>query len=114
MAWYTIPGLLVAILAIIQLLLDEKTSDIECVKIYILLNLIRSVVISIPIFLVEIIILYIFYKDLDFRYFYNDIVLKYSSYLYLFIFIDVFLLINCKNKCNIYSNSSSRASQAVL
>ena len=25
-----------------------------------------------------------------------------------------FLLINCKNKCNIYSNSSSRASQAVL
>ena len=25
-----------------------------------------------------------------------------------------FYLINCKNKCNIYSNSSSRASQAVL
>lgn len=93
MAWYTIPGLLVAVLAIIQLLLDEKTSDIEGVKRDILLNLIRSVVISIPIFLVEIIILYIFYKDLDFRYFYNDIVLKYSSYLYLFIFIDVFLLL---------------------
>lgn len=93
MAWYTIPGLLVAILAIIQLLLDEKTSDIEGVKRDILLNLIRSVVISIPIFLVEIIILYICYKDLDFRYFYNDIVLKYSSYLYLFIFIDVFLLL---------------------
>lgn len=53
MAWYTIPGLLVAILAIIQLLLDEKTSDIEGVKRDILLNLIRSVVISIPIFLVE-------------------------------------------------------------
>ena len=32
MAWYTIPGLLVAVLAIIQLLLDEKTSDIEGVK----------------------------------------------------------------------------------
>ena len=45
MAWYTIPGLLVAILAIIQLLLDEKTSDIEGVKRDILLNLIRSVVI---------------------------------------------------------------------
>jgi len=25
-----------------------------------------------------------------------------------------FIMINCKNKCNIYSNSSSRASQAVL
>ena len=25
-----------------------------------------------------------------------------------------FYKINCKNKCNIYSNSSSRASQAVL
>lgn len=30
------------------------------------------------------------------------------------LFCFVYNMINCKNKCNIYSNSSSRASQAVL
>ena len=37
----------------------------------------------------------------------NKRVLDYEKFVY-------YLLINCKNKCNIYSNSSSRASQEVL
>lgn len=32
----------------------------------------------------------------------------------LFFYLYFFKVINCKNKCNIYSNSSSRASQEVL
>ena len=93
MAWYTIPGFIVSVLTIIQLLFYKRVSDIEDLKRNILLNLIKSAQYSVLIVIVELIVLYFFYKDLGLRYFYNDIVLEYSLYLYLFIFIDVFLLL---------------------
>lgn len=93
MALYTIPGLLVSVLTILSIWHDKRTTDIEGLKRAFLFKFIISGLISILILLVELILLYFFYKDLEPRSFYNDIVLEYSSYLYLFIFIDVFLLL---------------------
>lgn len=60
MAWYTIPSLIVTILSIIQILFSGRTADVESTKRDLLINLIKSALISLMIFVVEIIILYFF------------------------------------------------------
>lgn len=62
MAWYTIPSLIVAILSIIQILVSRRIADVESTKRDLLINLIKSSLISIIIFIVEIIILYFFIR----------------------------------------------------
>lgn len=91
MAWYTIPSLIVAILSIFQILVSRRIADVESTKRDLLINLIKSSLISIIIFIVEIIILYFFYSDIT--YYYNEIFLKYSLYLYFSILTAVFLIL---------------------
>ena len=91
MAWYTIPSLIVAILSIIQILVSGRIADVESTKRDLLINLIKSAIISLMIFIVEVITLYFFYSDIT--YYYNEIFLRYSLYLYFSILTAVFLIL---------------------
>lgn len=95
MNWYAVPGVIVAVVSIVKIVHSLVTADnlsgISKIIADIIKLALHSLRISLGVFVIEIILLYLFYWD--FLHFYHEIVLRYSLYLYFFIFIDVFLIL---------------------
>ena len=93
MAWYTVPGLIVPVLTIFQIFVNGKKVDVESVKREILIILIKGLLISIPIYLLEMVMLFFIYPDHKYYKFYNEIISVYSLDLYFFITFGVLLVL---------------------
>lgn len=93
MAWYTVPSLIVTVLTIFQIFINGKKVDVESVKREILIILIKGLLISIPIYLLEMIMLFFIYPDHKYYKFYNEIISVYSLDLYFFITFGVLLVL---------------------
>lgn len=93
MAWNTIPSLIVTVLTIFQIFVNGKKVDVESVKREILIILIKGLLISIPIYLLEMVILFFIYPDHKYYKFYNEIISVYSLDLYFFITFGVLLVL---------------------
>ena len=65
MAWYTVPGLIVPVLTIFQIFVNGKKVDVESVKREILIILIKGLLISIPIYLLEMVMLFSFIRIIN-------------------------------------------------
>ena len=93
MSWYTYPSFIVAILAIITTIWGKKDSEDENIKKNILVTVIKGVLISIPILILEMLVLYFFNSYHVFYRFWNEIFLPYAPNLYLIITFSVTLVL---------------------